>query len=152
MVAQDDVIWPFKVFTYILPLNWGLRSMMFLEFNDATFSGAELCTESVAEGCLHHLTDSGEEIQPGWRCDDSVSILQCTGRNGDQVLDSLGYNYQSISSEDTVGSDIGICLAIAVVTKICYVFLFRYNCMKSTQLHGADEGKKGSSAVWQERV
>lgn len=44
MVAEDDVIWPFRVFCSILPLKWGLATMGWIEFSkDTTFSGALPC-------------------------------------------------------------------------------------------------------------
>jgi hypothetical protein len=41
------------------------------------------------------------------------------------VLDSIGNNYQSISSADTVAMDCGIMLAIGAAFMLCYVVLLQ---------------------------
>jgi hypothetical protein len=35
--AEDDVVWPFKVFFYLLPMKWCMRSLMYLEFSEVTY-------------------------------------------------------------------------------------------------------------------
>lgn len=40
MVAEKDVIWPFRVFTFIMPFKWGLRTMAYLDINSVTYVAA----------------------------------------------------------------------------------------------------------------
>jgi ABC-type multidrug transport system ATPase subunit len=106
LVAEDDVVWPFRVGFSILPLKWCFRSLLYLEYSDTTFSGAEI-----------DASDSR-----GFTCG-ADNILQCYGRTGKQVLDSLGDNYQSISSANNVGKDVGIMLAIGAVFMLMHIYL-----------------------------
>jgi hypothetical protein len=160
MVAREDVMWPFKFFCFILPLNWGLRSMIWLEFIDTEFAGAQECSvaDAGAASCFHHVDDAGDAIEPGWDCGEGSLTMMCFGRNGDQVLDSLGLQYQSISSEDTVQMDVLICLAVGLIGKIVYIALFYFKCTKASTLVGenemAEEQKRtvGGAVVTQERT
>ena len=44
MVAEEDVIWPFRVLCYVLPLRWGMATMGWIEFSkDSTYAGALPC-------------------------------------------------------------------------------------------------------------
>jgi len=140
MVPREDVIWPFRLFCYILPLNWVLRSMAYLEFSPTTFEGATLCTDTSDLSCFFHLDDSENRIVPGWTCGENR--LQCMGRNGGQVLDSMGIYYKSISSEDNVLNDILVCLFITVVCKIGYILLMRYRCLTASRIVSVEEAKE----------
>ena len=144
MVPRSDVIWPFRLFCYILPLNWVLRSMAYLEFSAATYDGAELCTDTGDQTCFFHVDGGGNQIIPGWTCGDNR--LQCMGREGTQVLDSLGANYKSLSSENNVVNDIFICLLITVVGKAGYILLMRHKCLTATKILSAEEASKAVSA------
>eukprot|EP00961_Rhodomonas_salina_P182921 2469545-Rhodomonas_salina.1 len=108
MVPEKDVIWPFRVFAYVLPLRWCLASMAYIEFADVDYEGGD--------------------CEPG---------LGCYGTDGKEVLDSLGLQFQSISSDDNVARDIGYlvlpgpCLLAAslrVTGCICAVSLARLRC------------------------
>merc|ERR1711966_301262 len=93
MVPEEDVIWPFRVFAYVLPMRWTLASMATVEFRDVTFSGA--------------IVDPG--MPTGFRCegDDPMIQLQCYGVTGQQVLASLGQQFKSFGPDDIVARDIG---------------------------------------------
>ena len=105
MVPEEDVIWPFRAFCYILPFRWGLTSMAFIEYKDATYGGAVL----------------DPSVEKGYTCPGDTTGLACYGVTGTQVLDAIGANYKSISSEDTLGRDIGYNLVIAAVCKLGYI-------------------------------
>lgn len=134
MIPKDEVIWPFRTFVYILPLNWSVKTVAYLDAIDATYEGAYtagcLETDSTRRGdCIYHLSSSNARIYPGWTCskDESVEYnpMQCYGKEGWQVLDSLGKNYDSITSDDEVDINFGIIITIALVMWIQYV-IFAY--------------------------
>jgi hypothetical protein len=123
MIPVEDVVWPIRIFCYILPLFYGFRSTLYLEMNDSTFGGAEECFATDAD-CSFHTNDAGENIIPGWKCTGAgADSFICLGASGTQVLDSLGKNYESIGSEDTVVEDALISLGIGLVIKLCYVVM-----------------------------
>jgi hypothetical protein len=39
MVAEEDVIWPFRILCSIMPLKWGFRLLLWSEISDAEFDG-----------------------------------------------------------------------------------------------------------------
>eukprot|EP00961_Rhodomonas_salina_P263591 3562368-Rhodomonas_salina.1 len=108
MVPIDNVIWPFRLLAYVLPLRWTLSSMMTIEFKDTTYSGA---------------VPANNEL--GYTCPEFKDVT-CYGITGNQVLSSLGESYKSFGREDNVTRDIGIILAIAGVWKLAFcVMLWR---------------------------
>lgn len=129
MIPKDEVIWPFRVFVYILPLNWSVKTVAYLDAIDADYDGAYYCDENVRSDCIFHLSDSNARILPGWTCSKDPAVeynpMQCYGNEGWQVLDSLGKNYDSITSEDEVNTNFGIIIAIALVMWLQYV-IFAY--------------------------
>lgn len=122
MVPEEDVIWPFRAFCYILPFRWGLTSMAFIEYKDATYGGAVL----------------DPSVEKGYTCPGDTTGLACYGVTGTQVLDAIGANYKSISSEDTLGRDIGYNLVIAAVCKLGYI------AFMSLQMRSKQKWKKKS--------
>jgi hypothetical protein len=58
----------------------------------------------------------------------------CYGVTSDQVLESIGTQYQSVSSEDTIGIDCAVMLAIAVVFKLVYFATFYRKSLKTTTI------------------
>ena len=128
LIPEEDVVWPFRAFFWVLPLKWSVRSINYLNEIDETYAGADLCTSLGETGCYYH----GNEL-PGWKCANEPSQL-CYGRNGDQVLDSLGENYTIISSDNTTAMDFGIIIAIGVVFQFGYNFYASYKASKSSEI------------------
>lgn len=106
VIPQESVPWPFKLFTWMSPLRWTLRSVVRMDMVDSTFAGAQLSGTSPL----------------GYECPgDTSGGAACFGRTGSQVLTSLHANFETFSSEDTLGTDIVICLGIAVGFKLVYI-------------------------------
>lgn len=124
MIPKDQVIWPFRVFVYILPLNWGISTLAYLDAIDATYTGAYACAAPERTDCLYHYTDTGVQLLPGWTCSvtagGAYNPLQCYGYQGWQILDSLSMNYDSISSWNHVSRNFGIIIAIAITMWCMY--------------------------------
>lgn len=129
MVAEESVIWPFRVFTSVFPLKWGLRSFAYLEYSGTTYAGAKLCETAADPTCFYHA-----ETLPGWACDWSPSVRPCLGHTGEQVLDSMGITFSTMSSEDSVLFDALIILCLGAAFKLLYIGLFVYKSRKSTKL------------------
>eukprot|EP00911_Craspedida_sp_UC1_P000857 UC1_evm1s651 len=146
MVAEDAVIWPFRLFTIILPLKWGLRSFAYLEFDPTTFEGATLCPTEGNASCLYHTYENGSTRLPGWGCAWNPVTRPCMGQQGWQVLDTLKITFSSITSENHVFVDCMIILGIAAAFKLLYVFMFIYKVNRASKLRPAlkyAKGKKG---------
>lgn len=75
LIAAEDMIWPFKIFYYILPMKYGIRSMGYLEYHDSTYkkcSSGSLCfgrdgpdvLDSIHEifGTIDNKRTFGEDI------------------------------------------------------------------------------------------
>merc|ERR1711981_1010954 len=120
-----------------MPLKWGISSIAWLDTYYAKHNGARLCYVADNDAsCIFHYDDNGNEIEPGWSCAESVNgaynPLQCYGRDGDQVLDSLGMNYDVIESENNVARNLGFIIAIAVVFQLVYMIQAGMKANKSS--------------------
>jgi ABC-type multidrug transport system ATPase subunit len=126
MIPEEQVIWPFRIFVYVLPLNWGIQTISYLDAIDAKYGDAWTCTSTSRTDCLFHYGEDGTRRYPGWTCSETenggYNPLQCYGREGWQVLDSLGMNYGSITSTNYLGRNFGIIMAIAFAMWVVYIF------------------------------
>jgi hypothetical protein len=68
LIPGEDMVWPLKVFYYILPIKYSVRSMVWAEFHQADFAK---CKGGVDPGAVQ---SNGE---------------YCYGQDGTDVLDSL---------------------------------------------------------------
>ena len=155
MVPEDQVIWPFRAFIYILPLKWAFSSSQWLDAIDSEYSGAWLCEEGTSAGrtdCLYHFDDAGNKLYPGWTCSEipngEYNPLQCFGKLGWQVLDSLGMNYKSIESQDNQANIYLYIICIGLVAWMFYVAFSFKRILQVSTVHPppvatATEVKKG---------
>eukprot|EP00039_Didymoeca_costata_P007507 m.100634 g.100634 ORF g.100634 m.100634 type:complete len:545 (+) comp13715_c1_seq2:2-1636(+) len=111
LIAVEDIVWPFRLFAYVLPLRYNIRSFVYNEFHDATF---EACT--------------GQGICFG---DPNVNGTQ----SGDDVLDSISNIMEVFSSKDTIGEDIGIVLGIALFLRIVHVVFLYMKANEFSKVH-----------------
>eukprot|EP00039_Didymoeca_costata_P000872 m.47690 g.47690 ORF g.47690 m.47690 type:complete len:632 (+) comp10525_c0_seq2:112-2007(+) len=114
LIPVDDIIWPFKLFAYILPLRYSVRSLVYNEYIDATF----------------------EACQPTGICygDPTVNGTQ----SGSDVLNSLGNIMEVITNENTILLDIGIVLGIAVVFKLIHMVLLVNKSNQFSKIHSKE--------------
>jgi len=103
-IAAADVVWPFRLFCYILPLGHSMTAMIYTEYHKKEWSGAVL-----------DATDAR-----GFSCDADVSTMNCYGRTGLQVLDSLHDNYDMVRSSDVVGEKVLYVILAGLFFKACY--------------------------------
>lgn len=121
MIPEDMVIWPLRIFCYILPLKWGIASIAYLDANEEKYRSAHPCPYPTDPACLTH---DGDSI--GWKCDSDIELSQCYGYTGTQVLDTLGGNYEAVSSENNVLRNFGIIIAIAFVFQLQFMVIAGY--------------------------
>mgnify|MGYP001971004308 FL=1 len=105
MVREGDVIWPFRAMSYITFMKWAIKNLVYLDFIDATWTGA--------------VTDPSAAA--GFSCGSSTL---CFGRNGKEVLASLHNTYDAIDSEDKLLENAMILFAIGCAYKLAYVVMF----------------------------
>ena len=128
MVPEEDVIWPFRAFCYMLPLRWSLASMAKVEYSGTVFRGAVAYTDGAQNSTDASIKFpygednpwTSDEIKKGFKCSPDVPLLACNGRTGDQVLDSIGQNYKSITSDDKVLEHLLYIIIIGIVFKVAF--------------------------------
>lgn len=136
MVPQSDVVWPFKIMGWIMPLKYALRSMTYQEFIDTDWRGAQLCTPGVDDNCLS--VDGRTGVNEGWTCGDSADAQQaCWGKEGWQVLESLGTNFTFLSDDNTFALDMIVLVSISIVVKIIHAYLLAKKCSTEMKIVSA---------------
>jgi ABC-type multidrug transport system ATPase subunit len=107
-----DIVWPFRVFSYILPFRYTFQMLGYFEFIGTEFNGAVKCTFGPSDtNCL----------EGGFKCSDDVPV--CYGATGKQVLASIHDRFAVINDRNFFGSYMGVLIAISVVCKLGYVVL-----------------------------
>ena len=120
-----DVVWPFRLFYYMLPLKWMFNVAGYSVYMPSDFSGATICTAGEAV-----TLSSGTSItcpNTGFYCAGAATRFGCWGRTGEQVLDTMTLSYESVGSKDERGFDIGILLLMVVVLKVAYIVVLYIN-------------------------
>lgn len=105
LIPLDDMYWPFKLFYYIMPYQYYIRSVVYAIFIDADWSECDPAESENSPVCVQ--ADGGEVT-------------------GADVLDGLGKIYPLITSEKRYAQDFGILVAVAVFYKIMYVIGIYY--------------------------
>jgi len=115
-LPADQIIWPFRIYHYVLPTTYAVRSFIWAVYIDTPeYLGALEC----------HIDNSS--CTKGYFCP-NASEVSCFGVFGADILDSVGANYfTAFSSDDTTVGDSGAIMAIAAV-----VWLF--SCVQLVQL------------------
>ena len=119
MIPQEDVIWPFRAFGYISPMKYALRTVVYTEFIDRTFDGAELCDPTTDSNCYYSGSNTGAD--QGWTC--GANNEACFGKEGWQVLDQLHRSFDTISSKDEYWISCLFLICFAVVVKIAHFYV-----------------------------
>jgi len=108
---EEEFVWPFRLFYYILPDAYALRSMWYVENKDTTWETCGLTTRI------------------------------CWGMDGKTVINNVGLLYPASIYEDTIANDLWAMLAIAVGFKVVYSALLCYRVFRvSTITLGSVEG------------
>mmetsp|Transcript_10170 Transcript_10170/g.33454 ORF Transcript_10170/g.33454 Transcript_10170/m.33454 type:complete len:1546 (-) Transcript_10170:270-4907(-) len=128
-IKISSVIWPLRILCYITPMRWGMPSMIYQAFSPYdgergdVFEGAGKCTPSPFFGPLF--------CYGGFFCE-GISPLECYGRTGKDILGTVGINFDVISDEFTMWTDIAYMVAIAVCWKLLFVVQLNRLCSGGT--------------------
>jgi len=119
-----DVIWPIRVLYYCLPMKWFFSATAYsILVETPPYEGTVPCERRPDRGvCVS-----------GFECPADPFGLACFGSNGTQILDSLGANYDAVSSENTVLTDLSIILAIGVLFKLSYLVYLCGGCTSGSE-------------------
>ena len=109
LIPKEDLYWPFELFYHIMPYSYFMRSAIFEQFSESTWTP---CTDE----------DDSRGV-----CVDSSSGLD--------VLDGLGEIVPLFSSEDETAFDLGIIVIIGVVYKLFYIVGVVYKTSLTTKFH-----------------
>ena len=97
LISVDDLVWPFKLFYYIMPFSYYIRSQMYNYLIDTTWSQC----------------DPNNNVE-----NSAVCVTPPTGEN---VLGSIHLAFPVIEAKDTYARDIGVLLALALFYKVVYI-------------------------------
>lgn len=133
VVPIQDVVWPFRACAYILPLKYALKAIVYQEFIDQDWQGANLCTPNpgVDNTCYFYGDHMG--INEGWTCGNSNDV--CYGKKGWQVLDSLSRSFTVISSKNEFMMDCMYTLIITLILKIIHTYITVMKCNTEDVIH-----------------
>ena len=135
----EDVVWPFRLFYYVMPLKWTFGSAGYDVFMPSDFTGAETCVPGAA--ITYSDGTAATCSSAGFYCDGMQSSFGCWGRTGEQVLDTLHKSYQTLTSDDHRGRDLGVLLAMAAALKLAYIFIL------TTKVSATDSPQKPAKAT-----
>lgn len=127
-----DITWPFRILSYILPFQYTLRTMVYQEYIDSTWTGAVDCDPSTDASCY----------PGGYTCPGLSSSDICYGHTGTQVLDSMHQQFYMITATNHFSEDVGNLIAIAVVYKIVFIVLMTVRAREESTLHPPSTEKK----------
>jgi len=115
MLVQDkDVVWPIKIYCYLLPHRYALHSMVYTEFTGTTFEGTYPCNATTEESMCY---------PGGFACPTRV----CFGRTGSQVLDSLHNTFTLLTSENKMLEYLWYMTIYIVSVKVLYIWCILRN-------------------------
>jgi len=121
LIPESDVPWPFRLFIYLSPINYGTKALLNLDFKGTLWEGA----------VPNPASDSGFSC-PG----DPVA---CFGYTGDQVLDTLGKSIaNNVQVESELFSDCMCILAIAAAFKLFYYIVAILKCYDGNEVKPND--------------
>jgi len=112
LIRRDDIVWPFKVFTWIFPLRYTIRGMVYNEIIDTSY---ESCADIGDDPCFGDPAVTGRQ-------------------DGGDVLNSLGDVFGPFSDENTLAEDILVPLGLAIFFKICHTYMLNMKSKESSKV------------------
>merc|ERR1712194_162229 len=148
----DEVMWPLKGVTYLMPFRWGFSSFVYTElaWTHRELDGARLCQEgekmTTENGCLfleakltgqlvNGMTQL-EGIGEGFSCGPRGTYEHsCVGATGNQALSSMNrMGFSLVKDENNVWMNTFILLTMAFLHKAGHFFLFHKRALRSPPL------------------
>ena len=114
------MFWPLKLFYYILPYNYYIRSAMYLIFTKSTWVP---CT------------------------DPTTSVVCVDSSNGVDVLNSLSFVFPLVTTDNTFWSDIGYMLLIGLFWKIIGVSVIVVRSCRVARIRDVKTNPKGGKVT-----
>eukprot|EP01033_Poteriospumella_lacustris_P013703 gene13704-biopygen6226 len=131
-----SIPWPFRVFSYILPFRYNIRSMAYQEYAEGPdWGGAVLCDPATDSSCL----------PGGYKCTDTSASAVCFGRTGKQVLQSIHHVFDTFNSQDTFNTDVAILIGIAIICKIMFVVVMSVKARSESAIVPPEYTKSGDA-------
>ena len=107
------MIWPFRVFYYIMPFQWFFNSAIYLGFDKASYDGTLPCTPESCEAIEDCFTCPRGFYCPGG----GLAALQCWGPDGHEIMTSGQSSYEVVTPDDYYLRNILLLLLQAAVYK-----------------------------------
>jgi ABC-2 type transporter len=111
VIGVDDLVYPFKIFYYVFPFSYYIRSQMYNWLSDATW--------------VPCYPDDNPNDSP---------ICQ-PNPTGASVLKAVSLSYPVIQAKDTYWQDFGTLIALALVFKVAYVVGVYMRTSRSAMIH-----------------
>ena len=115
LISVDDLVYPFKIFYYIFPFSYYIRSQMY-----------NLLIDSTWVPC-----DPANNVSNSAVCEPYPT--------GAKILEAIGLSFPVIQAEDTYWQDFGTTIALALVFKIAYVIGVYLTTSKASKFHASSE-------------
>jgi len=130
-VTISDVIWPFQLFCYVLPLGYTSQTFMWgLMKDERPYRGALECTDEVRAS--NPAGTCALNPNATFYCPNTTAIT-CFGYSGSQILDSVGVNYTAFSSENLFARNVGIVIAVGASFRLFYLLWMVAKCRTSEE-------------------
>lgn len=142
MIPVADVIWPFKIFAYIMPLKYGLRSIIYHEFIDQDWKGARVCNPNADSNCFQIGNNDGNK--DGFTCGVFEAGSLCFGAKGWQVLEIMRNSFTFIENKDTLMMDCVWIIVIVFVAKVIHAYVTVRRCNTYMKLHSYKNDEKST--------
>ena len=121
LLPATDIIWPFRILTYVLPLRWSIRENAYILLHDTPpYAGAASCnTPGVSWSIVPTCPASG------FVCEPQVPPQICWGQKGSEILGSLAATYDVYDTNDVFGMAMGIICANAALLQLLHFLMLR---------------------------
>lgn len=123
VVSMDDVLMPLRLYFFVSPLRYALRSLLFTEFIDTVFTGAVKCVAPALRPlCAITSICPMYCIRGVFTCPGDPYGIKCFGRDGAEILTTLSVWWYPgfISPISSTVADIRILLSMAFALKLAY--------------------------------
>jgi len=111
LISADDTPWPVRAFTYISPIKYGTKAIMYSELHGTSWDGA--------------VFDSSDPR--GFSCPGDAG--ECYGATGDQVIRSMSkLAWKHLVDKNETAQDCLILFAIGIGFRFLYVVTAAIRC------------------------
>jgi len=119
LVPEANVPMPLRLLVPLSPINWASKAIVRAEFACNEFEGANLDPSSPR----------------GFSC----STIECYGRTGEQVLETLRQTAaKNLGAEPQLLLDCAMLLVIAILFRLCYFLVVCLRCRSGQPVQAPD--------------